>query len=117
MYQRIPTSKIIKIKELSKRGLSDEQIADIFEFAPKTVKQILGKNEKPKEEPEDKELYAHTNPRCAKCKYRMNMGGSGESQCCFYIVRTGKRRGCPVKGCNKYVKGNPQRDIPMTGVY
>lgn len=114
MYHRIDKGKLIKIKELSKRGLTDEQIADIFEFSPKTVKIILGKKVKRNIPEVDKEKYANSNPRCKKCIYRSHLG-TGDDICCYYIARTGHRRGCSVKECDKFKKGKPLRDMPMTG--
>lgn len=102
--------KIDRIKKLSVRGLADAQIAEIMHVKEATVEKVLGKHKDGYKRPEmDKEAYAITNPRCKKCIYRSNLGH--ESQiCCYYIVRTGLRRGCSVKDCDKFKKGHPIKD-------
>ena len=40
--------------------------------------------------------------KCRKCKYAS--GGNEKEFICYYLVRTGQRRGCPVGYCDKFVK-------------
>ena len=53
---------------------------------------------------------------CIECKY--HFGGdqkqSGSRVCCEYILKTGKRRGCPVGLCDKFKKkdGKEKNIIP-----
>ena len=57
-----------------------------------------------------------TTEYCMKCKY--HFGGdhkqSSSRVCCDYILKTGKRRGCPVGKCDKFVKsdGKEKNKIP-----
>ena len=32
---------------------------------------------------------------------------------CDYMLMTGMRRGCPVKGCTKYAPGHVRRNLPL----
>lgn len=44
--------------------------------------------------------------RCNQCIYRTKVGESMEQTACFYLGYTGKRRGCPVDKCDKFIKGD-----------
>ena len=35
---------------------------------------------------------------------------------CDYILITGKRRGCPVENCDKYLPGKVRRTLPVTNL-
>lgn len=50
---------------------------------------------------------------CRQCKYRVKIGGFGKTETgCYYIVHTGKPRGCPAgSGCIRFEKGNPPRGM------
>ena len=39
---------------------------------------------------------------CVKCEFYY--GGKNAFHCCDYLLRTGKRRNCPVGKCNKFLK-------------
>jgi hypothetical protein len=53
---------------------------------------------------------------CKKCEYYS--GGSDETSggCCFYIIKTGKRRGCEIGYCDKFEKKkkNVKKEIPWS---
>ena len=50
------------------------------------------------------------NKLCVKCKYRTQFSAGNHSFTCFYYIRTGKDRACPIGWCNKYEEGEPEID-------
>lgn len=42
--------------------------------------------------------------KCDRCQYRTHIVGYGNA--CGYLLITDERRGCPVEGCTRYVKGD-----------
>ena len=44
----------------------------------------------------------HSNKNCKTCQYR---AADQASNGCDYYLITGELRGCPVKDCDKYIKG------------
>ena len=46
--------------------------------------------------------------RCKTCQYR---SASTDLYGCDFMLITGKRRGCPVDDCNRYIKGEKIRNI------
>ena len=52
------------------------------------------------------------NPNCKTCQYRSGMQNING---CDYLLITGKPRGCPVKGCKRFVEG--ERIKLQEGIY
>jgi len=53
---------------------------------------------------------------CKNCEYYSRGSNDASSGCCFYIVKTGKRRGCEIGYCNKFKKKkeNVKKEIPWS---
>lgn len=53
---------------------------------------------------------------CKKCEYYSGGVNDTASGCCFYIVKTGKRRGCEIGYCDKFEKkkAKTKKEIPWS---
>ena len=48
------------------------------------------------------------------CRYRLYVSFLGES--CLYMYYTGKRRGCGIRNCNKYLPGTIEKIHTLNGM-
>lgn len=48
------------------------------------------------------------------CKYRLYLSFLGEA--CLYMYYTGKRRGCSIRNCNKYLPGTIEKIHTLKGM-
>ena len=57
-------------------------------------------------------MTAQESDQCHQCKHRAKLYSTRNKKhviCCYYIIDTGHRRGCPVAWCDKYEQGKALR--------
>ena len=69
---------------------------------------IMARVKKKRPIPREGMIDTDNNELCKSCIYGTSFSAGSHTCACFYIVRTGKNRGCPIGWCDKYEKGKPQ---------
>lgn len=69
---------------------------------------IMARTKKKTPIPRDDMMSTNNNELCKNCIYGIPFSAGNHNYACYYLVRTGKRRGCPEGWCDKYEEGKPQ---------